>query len=222
MTQWRIVVVAGALAATFAAPVAAQTTPTGQTSTDTRPPQSTSTYPSSDATDLHKFVQTAAVSNMAEVNLGKLALERAQDPEVKEFAQMMIDEHTKAQQDLKQAASAGGVDFPTVLDEKHQQVSDKLSGLNGSEFDREYMKVMVDEHQDAEDLLKDRAGNAASATSTNPSSTSDTGTTGTTGTTGSMSGGGAEAQVASWAAATLPKVRTHLERAKSIADRIGK
>jgi putative membrane protein len=150
--------------------------------------------PEREREELQKFVEKAAMSNMAEIELGRLAQERAQDPEVKQFAQMMIDAHTKAHSELQQAASGAGVTIPSSLDEKHQKNQQKLSNLNGSEFDREYMKLMVKAHKDTQKLLEKRVRNAgasvtqtAGVTGSDPSAAgaavSGSGTETTTGTT---------------------------------------
>jgi putative membrane protein len=158
--------------------------------------------------DLQKFVENAALSNMAEIQLGQLAQQKAQDPEVKQFAQTMIDAHTKAQSELQQAASASGLAVPSSLDSKHQKIHDKLSNLNGAAFDKQYLKVMVDAHNDARKLLEKRAGkqnaNASyrgsgsdiggtggTAGASGTAGTSGTATSGTTGTSGT-SGTGVE------------------------------
>ncbi len=158
--------------------------------------------------DLQKFVEKAAMSNMAEIELGQLAQSRAQDPEVKQFAQMMIDTHTRAQTELQQAASSSGITVPSSLDEKHQKAQQKLSNLNGAEFDREYMKLMVKSHKDTQKLLEKRVrsasvsesagvsgssgsaasgGTSGSGTETTSGSTP-SGTQGTSGTSGSATG----------------------------------
>src|SRR5918995_3328710 len=227
----------------------------------------------SNSNDLQEFVEKATVANMAEIQLGQLALKQAQDPQVKQFAQMMVDEHTKALEQLRTAASSQGLQVASALDNKHQKLNDKLSKLQGSEFDRAYMDAMVDTHKDTEKLLKRRAGKSASgsemtrdqntatpagtssgtgrdsveartgATSGGGSGTSETGTSsvgtpgttsGSTGTSGASSGSGMSASSSTgsassmsapktadeWAAMTLPKVRAHLEQARSLEDQV--
>src|SRR5262249_20752291 len=102
------------------------------------------------------FVRDAAVANMAEIELGRLAAERAVNPDVKRFGQMMIDDHTKARDALKSTAAEHRIDVPTELDDKHSDLRDKLSKLQGADFDREYMDAMVDGHQDVADKLESR------------------------------------------------------------------
>lgn len=101
-------------------------------------------------------VRDAVIANMAEVELGRLATERSTNAEVKKFAQMMIDDHTKALTKLKTLASQHNIPVPTELDEKHRDLRDKLAKLQGAEFDREYMSAMVDGHEDFVDKLESR------------------------------------------------------------------
>jgi len=106
------------------------------------------------------FVHDAAIVNMAEIELGRLATERGANPEVKKFGQMMIDDHTKAEDQLKSVASQQSIDVPSQLDDKHNKVRDKLSKLQGADFDREYMDAMVDGHQDFAGKLESRVDKA--------------------------------------------------------------
>jgi len=94
-----------------------------------------------------KFMERAAQGGMAEVQLGKLAAEKALSPEVKQFGQRMVDDHGKANDRLKQLATTKGVNLPTELDRSTQREMDKLAKLSGADFDREYMKHMVSDHR---------------------------------------------------------------------------
>lgn len=94
-----------------------------------------------------KFVKEAAIGGMTEVQLGKLAVKNASSEKVKDFGQKMIDDHTKAADELKSVASKDNITLPTVLDPKHQAIVDKMSSLNGTAFDRAYMQNMVKDHQ---------------------------------------------------------------------------
>src|SRR4051794_9661475 len=95
--------------------------------------------------DLQQFVQKAAIANMAEIQLGQLAAQHAENPQVKQFAQMMVDEHTQALEQLRSVAGSSA-QIPSELDGKHQKLQQKLSKLQGAEFDRAYMDAMVDAH----------------------------------------------------------------------------
>ncbi|HSV18730.1 MAG TPA: DUF4142 domain-containing protein [Casimicrobiaceae bacterium] len=103
-----------------------------------------------------KFVEEAAQGGMAEVQLGQLAAQKAQSPEVKQFGQKMVDDHGKANDQLKSIASSKGVDLPNDLKSADKREHDRLSKLNGADFDREYMKHMVSDHKkDVKDFEKE-------------------------------------------------------------------
>jgi putative membrane protein len=94
-----------------------------------------------------KFIENAAKGGMAEVQLGQLAAQKAQSAEVKQFGQKMVDDHTKANDQLKQIASSKNVELPTALDGSAKREYDRLSKMSGADFDREYMKHMVSDHK---------------------------------------------------------------------------
>lgn len=98
---------------------------------------------STDAT----FALKAAQGGVAEVKLGQLAIEKASSPEVKSFAQKMIDDHSKANEKLKTAAGKSHMTLPTTMNAKDQTLYNKLSGLSGAAFDHAYMKAMVKDHE---------------------------------------------------------------------------
>ncbi len=97
--------------------------------------------------DDNKFLKDAAIGGMIEVELGKLALQRASSDAVKQFAQKMVDDHTKANEELKQVASKANINVPEGLDSKQQSRVDKLSKFSGTEFDRAYIKDQLKDHQ---------------------------------------------------------------------------
>lgn len=96
-----------------------------------------------------KRMKQLAQDNLAEIEAGKLAADKAQDPQVKQFAQRMVDDHTKLLDDLKKLAEAKNVALPTTPDAKHQKLMKKLQSASGEKFDREYMKAMVKDHREA-------------------------------------------------------------------------
>jgi putative membrane protein len=106
------------------------------------------------------FVHDMTIANTAEVDLGKLAPQRSEDSEVKKFAQLMIDDHTKSLNSLKAIAAQYNVPVPTDLDGKHIRLRDKIAKWHGTEFDRAYMDAMVDEHEDVLDALDGRVDEA--------------------------------------------------------------
>jgi putative membrane protein len=95
----------------------------------------------------HRFVTEAAEGGMAEVEMGKLATEKASSSDVKQFGQRMVDDHTKANDELKSLASKNGWNLPAGIGAKNQAEKDRLSKLSGAEFDRAYMKRMVTDHK---------------------------------------------------------------------------
>jgi len=119
------------------------------------------------------FVRFAALSSLAEVELGRVAQMRAMSPEVKQFAAQMITDHTQATQMLTQAAGGSGTPLPTQLDDKHKAAMQKLQQLSGAEFDRAYMQMMVDDHREAVDRFASAAGVLTNETRNGPSPTGD-------------------------------------------------
>ena len=132
------------------------------------------------------FAMKAGQANFAEIELGKLALQKAMRDEVKQFAQRMVDDHSKALDELKSAAGSKNITLPTQLDAEHKKLSDRLSKLSGAAFDREYMQAMVDGHKKvAADVRKE-------------------------------SQTGSDADLKAWAAKTLPTVEEHLKHAEMV------
>src|SRR5215468_4069630 len=93
------------------------------------------------------FVKKAAQSGLAEVELGQLATQKASTEEVKKFGQRMVDDHTKANEELKQVAAQKNIDVPQQLDAKDKATKARLEKLSGEHFDKAYMKNMVNDHQ---------------------------------------------------------------------------
>lgn len=143
------------------------------------------------ATKDHNFMVKAAQGGMAEVELGQLAQQNGQSQQVKDFGKRMVDDHSKANDELKQVASQQGVSLPTTLDAKDQAMKDKLSKLNGAEFDKAYMSDMVKDHK------KDVAEFKNEAKSGNTQAVKD------------------------WAGKTLPTLQDHLQMAESVAGKVG-
>jgi putative membrane protein len=95
------------------------------------------------------FVAAAAAGGQAEVAAGRMAVERAGSPEVKQFAQQVVDDHNRANQELTALASAKQIPLPAALDVKDQAAADRLGGLSGPDFDRDYIRQQVAAHMDA-------------------------------------------------------------------------
>lgn len=106
------------------------------------------------------FWAKAAAAGMAEVEMGKLAAQKATNPEVKKFAQMMVADHTKSNDEVKMTASKKSVTLPTDLDAAHKAMMTRLQGLSGAEFDKAYMEGQVADHEAAVALMDGNDDNA--------------------------------------------------------------
>ena len=137
-----------------------------------------------------KFAAGAAVGGMEEVELGRLAAQKGASDEVRQFGQRMVDDHSKANQDLTAVASAKGLALPAALDAKHQGEVQKLSALSGDKFDQEYVGMMVKDHK------KDVAEFQKESTD------------------------GADADIKAFAARTLPVIQEHLQMIQRIHDKM--
>lgn len=138
-----------------------------------------------------KFVMDAAQGGMVEVELGRLASERATNAEVKAFARRMVDDHTTANERLKQVAQEKNVTLPTELAAEHKQHRDKLSQATGAEFDRLYMSHMVKDHEKTVAEFEKETKN------------------------------GQDPAVRAFAQQTLPTLREHLQMTHQLATKVG-
>lgn len=100
------------------------------------------------------FAQQAAVISQAEIELGQLAAQKSQDDDVREFAQRMVKDHKASSAKLEKVAKQNNLMLPQSLDAEHQAVKQKLSGLQGEAFDREYAKEMAKGHDKAVALFE--------------------------------------------------------------------
>ena len=137
-----------------------------------------------------KFANEAAQGGMAEVKLGQLAQEKASSDAVKSFGKRMVDDHSKAGDKLKDAASKENITLPTDISAKDQATYDRLSKLDGAAFDKAYMKDMVSDHQ------KDVAAFQKEAN------------------------GGKNDSLKSFASETLPTLQDHLKQAKETSKMV--
>jgi putative membrane protein len=131
------------------------------------------------------WAQKAAVGGMAEVDMGKLAQQKAANDQVKQFGSHMAEDHVKANNELKQIASSKGLALPTELDATHKSKMAKLEKLSGAQFDHAYMSEMVADHK------KDVAEFRKQSTS------------------------GKDSDLKAFAAKTLPTLEDHLKMAQS-------
>ena len=93
------------------------------------------------------FVSTALKGGMAEVQLGQLTLQKSNNEQVKQFAQKMIDDHTKLGDQMKPIAQQIGVEAPTKISKKDQKTMAKLQNLSGTAYDQAYIRDMVKDHK---------------------------------------------------------------------------
>jgi|SRR5215204_982889 len=98
------------------------------------------------STSDRNFVMEAAMGGMMEVEMGRLAAQQGTMDAVKQFGQRMVDDHSRANDELKQVASTKGITLPTELDTKHKNDLAKMSKLSGAEFDKAYSKAMLKDH----------------------------------------------------------------------------
>lgn len=103
------------------------------------------------------FATTAASSDMLEIRTSELALTKAQTAAVKEFAQMMINDHTKASAELKAAAEKDGATVPADMLPKHASQVATLDTADGAAFDAAYIDLQVAAHEEALALMNSYA-----------------------------------------------------------------
>jgi len=144
----------------------------------------------SSAFDRH-FVMSASAGGTAEVTIARLALQNAVDASVREFAQRMIDDHSKANHELGQLAAREGDPISTRIDPKHAMALHRLSRLSGRDFDRAYMRAMVKDHSEVAAAFHRASGMLA------------------------------DPSLRDWTTQTLPTVEDHLRMARQIARKIG-
>jgi len=164
------------------------------------------------------WVSDQLADGTAEIELAKMAKDHAASAEVKQFADMMVRDHTKAGEELKQIATSYAIPTDVKIDDKHQNLMDKLSKLNGREFDHEFMEAMVNDHQDAVRDLRSRVNEQRSlgdrVTGKNPENPAAV--------KPEKADNRIDASLNHWAANTLPTVERHLDRAKQIEETLDK
>ena len=103
-----------------------------------------------------EFVHDVAIMNMAEIELSRMALDKATSPDIKAFAQRLIGDHDEAGLKLKSALSGHSIDWPAQLDGKHRENADELATKQGADFDQNYTEAIIDGHQDLAARLESR------------------------------------------------------------------
>lgn len=138
----------------------------------------------------YNFAVEAYRGSTEEVALGKLAQEKATDPAVKQFARRMVEDHTKASQQLEDVLAKKGATLPTASTAAAERESEHLAGLSGHEFDKAYMDQMVKDHKkDVKEFQK------AAADARDP-------------------------DIKAYAATTLPTLQSHLQLAESADENL--
>ena len=175
-------------------PTPASSTPSGQ-SADPRVDErsrngATQPGPGTSQTSDQHFMKEAAAGGMAEVELGQMAADKASSPEVKQFGQRMVTDHTQANDQLKQIAAQKGVTLPSSPSAKDQATKKRLSKLSGDAFDQAYMSDMVKDHQ------KDIAAFQKESNS------------------------GKDPDVKQFASQTLPTLQDHLKQAETVSPKL--
>jgi putative membrane protein len=140
-----------------------QTVPGSQPGQPGMAPMDQTTNPDAQMTD-KAFVRKALQGGMAEVQLGQLALQKSSNDDVKQFAQKMVDDHTKLGDEMKQVAQQLSVKPPDSPSGKDKSTMSKLQALNGDEFDKAYIKDMVKDHQQDEKDFRTEANNTTNPT----------------------------------------------------------
>lgn len=116
----------------------------GDKPSDTSASKMSSTPPSQESID---FATKAADGGMMEVELGQIAQQNAKSQRVKDFGSMMVTDHSKANDELKSLAAANSVTLPATLSPGHKQHVDMMKKMTGTDFDKHYMDMMVNDHK---------------------------------------------------------------------------
>ena len=170
-------------------PAATPTSPGTTTGTADTPSDMTVDPESTNVLD-DQLVIKGAQDNLFEIEAGELALQRASNTEVKQFAQKMVQDHTQAKDLLQQVAVERNITLPTDMGDQNQAVFARLSELSGAEFDRAYMTEIVNSHQQDVALLSNQAQN------------------------------GKDQALKAAAAENLPALKEHLKLAQELAQRL--
>jgi putative membrane protein len=133
-----------------------------------------------------KFIMQTAQSGMKEVQLAQLAQQKAASQEVKDYARQLEQDHSKANDELKALAQQRNVNLPADMGPKHQGHMTKFQNMSGEQFDREYIKMMVNDHRNSIREFQKQANS------------------------------GMDSNVKEFASKTLPTLQTHLQRAQEL------
>jgi putative membrane protein len=148
----RYIFVLGAVAL-FCGPATAQIGNPAGMGVDTRMSKSGVPAPHQTNNQDRLFAQLLAAGGVGEVELGKVAADKAKADAVKQFAEMMVSHHTEANEKLKRLADVGKIPLPLGLDQDHKVVRDRLDKLTDEAFDVAYIKGQIIDHQKTAQLL---------------------------------------------------------------------
>jgi len=169
------------------------TTSTAASASETSTMADNSTAPAGTVSDVppadKEFSAKAGGANLAEIQMGQLALQNASRADVKAYAQRMVTDHTAAGNKLEAIATAKGLALPTEISGDAKAGYEHLSSLSGEEFDKAYIGHMVEDHQKAESLFSTEATN------------------------------GGDPDLKGFAAETLPTIQEHLRLARALSSR---
>jgi putative membrane protein len=139
--------------------------------------------------DASDFAVAAANGGMLEVELGKVAQDKAVDPRVKRFGAMMVKDHTEADDNLKRIAGSLNITLPDSVSDDSRKDIDKLKGKKGRDFDKAYVDMMLDDHKKDIAEFRKCADNCS------------------------------DSSIRTFAASTLPTLEKHLDSIQAIAGR---
>lgn len=176
------------------------------------------------------FVHDVAIMNMAEIELSRMALNKSTAPDVKTFAQQLIDDHGAAADKLKSVASASSIEWPTQLDEKRRKDADELTKKQGTDFDRDYLEAIVHGHQDLAAKLESRLDlqsveewkTAAAGRTQNKALPAPDGAMRDVQVRPAASDSTKTIKINQWAAETYPIAQKHLDTARTLENAIKK
>ena len=126
---------------------------------DQQPKNETASGPGAD----QKFLERAMESDVAEIQMGRLALEKSTDEQVRHFATQMTDDHGKMLDEWKQAVATLNIPVPEEPSKNAMKTMEKMKGLSGDAFDQAYIKEMVRAHKEDDKAFKEEARSTTNA-----------------------------------------------------------
>jgi putative membrane protein len=142
-------------------------------------------------TNEKEFLKAAAIGDAFEIQMGQLAQQNGSSEQVKDFAKRMVKDHSQNDDQLKGVAQTLHIALPTELDAKHKAQKDELAGKQGSAFDKDYARLMVQDHEKTVAIFKKEAAGAHDPT------------------------------IKKYAQGSLPVLESHLADAKKMAKQVG-